>query len=222
VAVFCGPTIGASDAKAILPEACVFPPVQRGGLRDAVAAGFGAIGIIDGTYINRPTVGADEIFEALQQGVRLYGAASLGALRAVEFERHGMQGIGTIFSWYRQGITRRDDEVVVAMHPQTLASQCDPLINLRYACQKALGLGIIQRGLAEAMLDRYQSYSYMDRRYKPLFEELRGRELSAEHRNELAAFEAFATRHAQELDLKRRDAEALLRHLGDTHLVVPA
>ena len=222
VAIFCGPSIAAEDVTAILPGAATFPPIERGILLDAIAAGFDVIGIIDGTYINRPTLGAAEIFSALEQGIHLYGAASLGALRAVEFERHGMQGIGTVFSWYRQGLTTREDEVVVLMHPQTFAAQCDALINLRYACLKALGAGIIERPLADATLDLYQSYFYMERRYKRLFEELRARKLPGSQKRELEAFETFTKQHAKALDLKRKDAETLLRHIGDTYLVVPA
>lgn len=221
VAVFCGPSIAPADVKALLPGAATFPPIERGVLLDTLAAGFRVIGIIDGTYINRPTLGAAEIFTALEAGAHLYGAASLGALRAVEFERYGMQGIGTVFSWYRQRVTYREDEVVVSMHPETFASLSDALVNLRYACLKAREAGVVGKPLADAMLDLYQSYFYMDRRYRRLFEDLRKRALPREQAEELAAFEAFTRTNARELDVKRKDAERLLQHIRDTYLVAP-
>ena len=51
-----------------------------------------------------------EIVYALQYpGVKgIYGAASMGALRASELDFVGMVGIGQIYNWYRDAVTEDD------------------------------------------------------------------------------------------------------------------
>jgi hypothetical protein len=53
----------------------------------------------------------------MEQGVHVFGAASMGALRAAEMHSLGMVGIGTIFQWYRDGKIVADDEVAVRHGP---------------------------------------------------------------------------------------------------------
>jgi hypothetical protein len=208
VVVFTGPSLSAAEARARLPGAEVRPPIRRGDLPRAVADGFEVAGIIDGTYVMERTASPAEIRAALAQGVVLYGAASLGALRAVELGAEGFHGIGVIHDWYRRGVTIRDDEVVVAMHPETHAALNDPLINLRYACLRAQAAGVLDEAEAHRLLTVYASYHFSDRHYVRL---LRDRPSPR--------FAAFLAAHRPTLDLKRRDALALMDHLGESHLV---
>jgi len=45
-----------------------------------------------------------ELLDALEEGVAVFGGASMGALRAAELWQHGMVGVGKIFRAYRDGI----------------------------------------------------------------------------------------------------------------------
>lgn len=218
--VFTGPSLAASEVAQRLPRATVRPPIRRGDLDRAVAEGFEVVGIIDGTYVTERTVGASEVLAALDRGVVVYGAASLGALRAAELHGHGMEGIGVIQHWYRHGITIRDDEVVVAMDPETFAALGEPLINLRYACMRAREAAVIDERLAAALLERYAEIPFALRRYRHLFAALR-REATID----LAAlerFEAYVHERGDALDLKRRDALALVERIADAHLLARA
>ena len=49
----------------------------------------------------------------------MLGAASMGALRAVEMSRFGMIGVGTIFRWFRDARLVAEDELAVAYDPDT-------------------------------------------------------------------------------------------------------
>ena len=55
------------------------------------------IGIIDGYFEIVPTVWHKEILWAMAQGIHVFGAASIGALRAAELDAFGMRGIGRIY-----------------------------------------------------------------------------------------------------------------------------
>jgi hypothetical protein len=51
----------------------------------------------------------------------VFGAASLGALRAAELHPFGMVGVGRIFEEYKAGKIERDDAVMVSHAPPELA-----------------------------------------------------------------------------------------------------
>src|SRR5690349_19772488 len=72
------------------------PPVRQGDLYRAALARPGIIGIIDGYFEVVPTVWHKEILWAMAEGIHVYGAASLGALRAAELDTFGMKGIGGV------------------------------------------------------------------------------------------------------------------------------
>jgi hypothetical protein len=56
-----------------------------------------------------------ELRAALASGIPVFGAASMGALRAAELASFGMIGIGQIFRWYRDGVLT-DDGAVTLLH----------------------------------------------------------------------------------------------------------
>ena len=54
------------------------------------------IAIIDGYFDRVPAVWHKEILWALNMGIRVIGAASMGAIRAAELAPFGMEGVGRI------------------------------------------------------------------------------------------------------------------------------
>ena len=218
-AVFCGPSLSVKEAKAILPKAQFFPPVKRGDILKVLKGKFNVVGIIDGTFINQPTLSGSEIFRTLERGVHLYGSSGLGALRAVEFSGYGMQGIGTIYSWYKSGKTYRDDEVVNLEDPRTSASLTDPLVNFRFACIKAIQNKIISKPLADRMLDVYQNIYFLERTYKKLFQVLRSGKEKPATLNQILQFENYIIKNKEFLNLQKIDAIKLLDHINNTYLL---
>ena len=67
-----------------------------------------------------PTVWHKEILWAMAQGIHVFGAASIGALRAAELDAFGMRGIGRIYEAFRDGVLEDDDEVAVLHGPEEL------------------------------------------------------------------------------------------------------
>lgn len=152
--VFLGPTLKLAEARAIA-DAVYLPPAAQGAVVQAVRRhGPRAILIIDGVFQSEPAVRHKEILWALDRGIAVLGAASMGALRAAELHRHGMEGVGLIYRWYRRWQGAPDDAVAVAHAPPELGSQAltAALVDLLMTIRRAARQGAItagQRGLLE-------------------------------------------------------------------------
>ena len=154
VVIYVGPTLSADRVRAIVPDAEIRPPVEGGMLeRDHLAAGDVAV-IIDGCYRDRPAVRHKEILYVLNRGVTVIGAASMGAMRAAELDRHGMIGVGAVYRMYRDGEITGDDEVAIRHSPAVRGYRADSvaLVNLRHGSKMAVQLGRADAATAEALV----------------------------------------------------------------------
>lgn len=164
IVVFAGPTLSGAQVVRVLPCVCL-PPARQGDVWRAVRAHEpSVIGLIDGVFLDQPAVWHREILWALSQGVHVYGAASMGALRAAELATFGMLGVGLVFEAYRDGIWpgfpepfEDDDEVAVVHAPAEAggATLSDAMVDLRATLLAAEAAGVIDRpaclSLAAAM-----------------------------------------------------------------------
>src|SRR5262245_12561297 len=132
VVVFCGPTLGQHE-RAAYSEFEFRQPVRQGELYAAAQGGAQVIGVIDGYFDGQPAVWHKEILWALSQGITVFGASSMGALRAAELHPFGMRGVGAIFESYRDGSLTDDDEVVLIHGPPETGyvRLSEPMVNLR-------------------------------------------------------------------------------------------
>lgn len=73
------------------------PPARQGDVHRAIMQGANVIGLIDGIYEHVPAIWHTRILFGLSHGVHIFGAASMGALRAAERAAFGMVGIGEIW-----------------------------------------------------------------------------------------------------------------------------
>jgi len=201
--VFAGPSVFAGDAE-LYPRITFLPPVSLGDVYRLLNQKPKAIGIIDGYFERSPAVSHKEILLALSSGVHVFGAASMGALRAAELAPFGMVGIGKIFESYRDGLIEDDDEVAVAHGPQAegyrMASE--PMVNIRATVERALRERILTRPAADHVLSAAKSLYYPLRNYPAILE---GAQIS----------EKTGARFLQwlvngKVDQKREDAQALL------------
>src|SRR6185503_3993378 len=101
--------------------------------------GVARIALIDGYFERMAAVWHKEILLALERGIAVWGAASMGALRAAELAPFGMVGVGTIYRAFARGDLVADDEVAVAHLPaeQGYRSISDALVNLRDGIARA-------------------------------------------------------------------------------------
>lgn len=119
VYVFIGPSLPGFDAAAHGLVAC--PPAKRGDVAALLPRRPAAIALVDGVFETAPSVWHKELLLALEAGVPVFGAASLGAIRAAELHPFGMRGVGKVFDLYRSGAMTRDDAVMIRHGPAELS-----------------------------------------------------------------------------------------------------
>ncbi|MGD1878645.1 MAG: TfuA-like protein [Kiloniellaceae bacterium] len=180
IAVFLGPSLPRAEAQAIL-AADYLPPVRQGDIYRLVQQRRPrAIAVIDGYFQEVPSVWHKEILWALDQGIAVYGAASMGALRAAELAPYGMVGHGKIYQAYSAGTYapyhgeafEDDDEVAVIHGPAELAfpALSDAMVDLRETFAAAAETGVIDAGLRDALTAAYKRRYYHHRSFEVLQE----------------------------------------------------
>ncbi len=167
-AVFLGPSLPLSEAASLL-EADYLPPIRRGDLA-ALSEDIRFVGIVDGEFYQSLAVSTKEILVLLRRGVSVFGASSMGALRAAETYTFGMVGVGKIFAMYRDGVLDADDEVALTYDPVTFKTLSDPLVNLRYALEFAEEAGVIGEEDRLALIERLRVVYFPHRSYRALQE----------------------------------------------------
>jgi len=211
VVVFAGPSISAAEIEAELDAHCL-PPAAQGDVYRAALQGPLAIALIDGVFEQVPAVWHKEILWAMAQGIHVYGASSMGALRAAELAPFGMEGVGSIFEAYRDGRLVDDDEVALAHGPAetAYAAFSEPLVNIRRTLQAAAAERIIATTTLRELLQIGKQLYYPERSYARLLEHGASRSLPVAELRALADW--LPGRH---VDQKHDDALSLLRVLRE-------
>lgn len=166
IIVFLGPSLDLKQAKKILPDAMYLNPVQCGDIFKVCLLKPRCILIIDGLFEQTGAVWHKEIMFALESGVNVFGASSMGALRAAELFDYGMRGIGKIFEMVHSTEVVGDDEVSLPhlCGKGNFQSTITPLVNVRVTLKKAVDEKIIDSELAKRLIDDLKSKPYFKRR----------------------------------------------------------
>jgi hypothetical protein len=164
--IYLGPTLSQTAAESIL-EAEYLPPICRGDLV-RLSDGVRFVGIVDGEFYQRLAVSPKELLPLLRRGVKIFGASSMGALRAAETYKFGTIGIGKIFAMFRDGILDGDDEVALVYEPETYRKLSEPLVNLRCALAMAAEAKIIDEQERDRLVSLMKSCYFPDRSHKAL------------------------------------------------------
>jgi hypothetical protein len=151
--LFLGPSLTVDEAVGLFgsQEITVRPPVRRGDVWRAIKRGARAIAIVDGVFGLEAAVAHKELLLALELGIAVFGAASMGALRAAELDTFGMMGCGVVYCDLRDGLIWRDDEVAVVHAPAELGyvALTEALVNVRATVRAAINSELLddQTGL---------------------------------------------------------------------------
>lgn len=204
--VFVGPTLAAAEVAARLPGATVLPPVAVGEVLALVRRrGVTRIAIIDGFFERMAAVWHKEILLAIERGIAVWGAASMGALRAAELAAFGMRGVGAIYRGFADGTLVADDEVAVAHLPAEYGYRAtsEALVNLRDGIARAPMLGARTRAALVALA---RGRFYRERSWAALIGDARAAGLPRRQLDGLAAW--------PKPDRKAADARLLLGRLA--------
>lgn len=213
VYVFLGPSLPVAEARAVL-SAEYLPPVAMGDLYALVktrAQRGDLVGIVDGLFEQVPAVWHKEVLYALSRGVLVFGAASMGALRAAELCSFGMVGVGQIFESYRAGELEDDDEVAIVHAPADRGYQplSEAMVNVRWGLARAEAGGVIGRDTRDALIALAKAQFYAERTWSAIYALGAACGLPA---GELEALRRFV--QTERPDAKRADALALLHRLA--------
>jgi hypothetical protein len=198
--VFAGISLSRVEAERMAIE--FRPPIKRGDL-DQLSDNR-TIAIIDGELDEASVLSNDEIMRALRRGMKISGAASVGAMRACERRADGMIGHGWVYEAYCQRRITGPDEIEVLYDPYLYRQLTIPLVNVRFC----LEMIISQRGITPDEVDyvmasiRKLSLKERDRRNILLhMTRVFGRE---------RVKQILKSVKPAEIDIKRRDAKQLL------------
>lgn len=207
--VFAGPTLNRAEVEAAGDVVCL-PPAARGDVYRVALMRPRALGIIDGYFDGVPSVLHKEVLFAMAEGIHVFGAASMGALRAAELHAFGMQGVGAIFEAYCDGRFEDDDEVAVAHGPAETgyAGVSEAMANIRATLARAASKGVIGAATRDNLEAIAKAAFFQERRWPDLLDQASARGLPDA---ELEALRAWLP--GGRIDQKRADALALLEGL---------
>jgi hypothetical protein len=138
---FVAPHVFAGSSLDLVTEgararAILHPPVRHGDLtRLAADHRPGIVLIVDGIFGFEMAVTPMEIRQAIEAGWRVFGAASMGAMRAAELWPQGMIGIGDIYTLFRTGGLTSDADVAVLFGGDALEEITISMVQVRFLIQ---------------------------------------------------------------------------------------
>lgn len=206
--IFLGPSLDIKKAQSIL-DADYRPPAKKGDLLKLIRSNAEIVGLVDGYFLQDYPPTPIEVFNLLRKkNIQVFGASSLGALRAVELGKFGMIGIGSIFNLFEKQIINSDDEVAVTF-TEYMEYKSEPLIDIRFNLFLAKKKLIITDETKQAILRiakntyfPYRTYPDILDKAKMKFPNLMG---------EINRFEKYLDNNKR--SLKEEDAILLLKRI---------
>lgn len=209
IIIYAGLSIPFDEAREILDshddvEVIYKRPIKRGDLVHDMKEHPDIIAIIDGVFHQNSAVGHREILDVIKKGVKVYGASSMGALRASELDSLGMEGIGYCYEQYASGKITSDDDVAVMLDSETLEPLSVPLISMNYVFTNAVSENIITPEEKEELITNAKSTFYPKRNYAQTLSES---SLNNDKKTDLINF------IRESADIKKEDAKELLKYI---------
>ena len=179
--LFAGPSLSGTEfvpvrggEDRVLPEYGLTcrGPAKCGDITHAVDQGFRVIALVDGRFEDVAAVWHKEILYALSRGATVYGAASMGALRAAECHPFGMIGIGEVFERYAFG-GLEDDAAVAQVHAPAefgYVAFSEAMVTIDATLHTALAAGTIDAGEYTLIRARADAVFFKERTWRRVFE----------------------------------------------------
>ena len=204
IVVFAGPSLNLAEGSEIIPDALFLPPLKPADLISAIENHRPDVVCIADDYSGRAAaVWHSEILYAMQQGVKVYGAAAIGAIRALELDACGMSGIGRVYEMLQSGEIEDDDEVLsnfICDKDNAFLRTSEPLVNIRETCARALAAAIIDKNILRECLLIAKGLHWSERTFPTIFSRLEQKNIAAEDIDKLRNFVAANYVDIQKLD----------------------
>ena len=169
VIAFAGPSLSPAD-RAAFRGVVWRPPAEAGDLLDLTGEPDPTICLIDGYFDHRPAVRHKEILLLLSAGFTMFGASSIGALRAAEMNGFGLHGVGAVYRAYARGSIVGDDEVALVHGPAEAGwrPMSIPLVDVRATLCSGLRGKALEPAEARALMEAARAAHYVDRNWEDI------------------------------------------------------
>ncbi len=164
ITIFAGPSLPTRHRPSD-PDLEWRPPATAGDLLAMLDRPPHRLCLIDGYFDSCPAPWHKELMLLMEKGNIVFGAASMGALRAAELDRFGMIGVGAVYRAYRDGRLSGDDEVALIHATDRLdfAPLTVPMVEVRATLVAARRAGAIDRDTARTLRARIHDMHFSDR-----------------------------------------------------------
>ncbi len=197
--VFGGPSLQLIPATQ-LSQIEVLPPIKRGDLDCFMSVAPGTILISDGLFGGTLSISPMECRTLIEKGWRLFGTASIGAIRAAELWSVGMVGIGTIYHLFRSEQIEDDTEVCVAYNPETYQELTLSTVQIRSAISHCTSLQTLD---ANRVLEISKKIYWRERSPSRLAQTLLDEGLEQHLADEIIDLASEPSLHPKKLDTKQ-------------------
>jgi TfuA protein len=206
IRVYGGLSLSEEQTLRILPSAEFAGPIQRQDLERDLGLGFQCVVIVDGVFQQVLSVSPGEVLDALRFGIKVYGASSMGAMRAAELESLGMIGVGKVFEEIRKSRYFRDDYLGQAFSPDGLTTHSLPFIDIQLGCDQLVEDGEVTRRQKLEILQAYSELHFSQRNSAALSEKLKAQ-------GDFAIASVAAKVPSLIRSIKKQDALAVLKRV---------
>ena len=171
--VFAGPSLSVQAGQAILKDAVFLPPLRQADLITAMTCHHPDVIIIVDDYAGQAeTVRHSEILQAINSGIKVYGTAANGAVRAFEMDHCGMVGVGSVYQMFKDGVIEDDEEVYSLSHKQKSGDflrLSEPLVNLRATLAQAVEKQVIEPEILSEIISVIKELPWPERSLEKIF-----------------------------------------------------
>ena len=209
--IFLGPSLSHEKARKIF-QADFRGPAKKGDLL-RVSGDIDdstIVCLVDALFLQDYPPSPIEVYQLmLNKNIKLYGAASLGALRAVELEKFGMIGMGKIFELYKKGKLTADDEVAVTFVEGEHQLQSEAMIDIRFNLFLAHRTGIINEITKKTIAKVAKNIYFPYRNYTDILDQTEKQYPAVS--KDLKSFRTYIIKNRQ--SLKERDTIKLINYV---------
>jgi hypothetical protein len=209
--IFLGPSLSHEKARKIF-QADFRGPAKKGDLL-RVSGDIDdntIVCLVDALFLQDYPPSPIEVYQLmLNKNIKLYGAASLGALRAVELEKFGMIGMGKIFELYKKGKLTADDEIAVTFVEGEHQLQSEAMIDIRFNLFLAHRMGIINEITKKTIAKVAKNIYFPYRNYTDILDQTQKQYPAIS--KDLKSFRTYIIKNRQ--SLKERDTIKLINYV---------
>ncbi len=216
--VFAGGSISPGDVP---PDADMVwaGPAEQGDMLAAVLEGFSTILIVDGYFYSRFPCTTFEVMLALEQGLNVFGSSSIGALRAVELSRYGMEGAGKVFEYLRRREVK-PYHVVAQTYDEDDRPVTTPLVQVTYFIECAVAAGVISTDTGRRCHAVVEAMHFTELSTGNVFRSLENRDDLPD--GTVRSLRDYLEENQAAFDIKKQDALRLLSEFRERIRLRPA